>query len=375
MTSTSSGDRPGRTDVASSDRSGLGAASARHDTEADQRPHPDDPRKPDDPTDLSKPSWKFVLKKVVGEFSDDQCTDLAAALTYYAVLGLFPAVIAVLSLVGVFGQGEQTADALLGIVDDFAPQDSIDTLTPVITGLANNQAAGFGLIAGLLSALWAASGYVGAFSRAMNRIYEIDEGRPFWKLKPQQILITLVAVSLVAVVAVMLVVSGPLARSVGNVIGLGGAAVTAWSIAKWPILVAIVVLIIAILYYATPNVKQPKLRWMSLGAFIALLTWVVASILFATYVGSFGSYDKTYGTLAGVIVFLLWLWISNLALLFGAEVDAEVERGRQLQAGMPAEEELQLPARDTRNIKKNEQKEAKEIEQAQRLRESKGQRI
>jgi membrane protein len=349
-------------------------AAAKHDTEAEERPHPDDPRKPDDPTDLTKHSWKFVLKKVVREFSDDQCTDLAAALTYYAVLGLFPAVIAVLALVGVFGQGEQTAAALLGIVDDFAPEDSIATLRPVVESLANNQAAGFALLVGLLTALWAASGYVGAFSRAMNRIYEIEEGRPVWKLKPQQILITLVAVSLVAVVAIMLIVSGPLARSVGNVIGLGGAAVTAWQIAKWPILVAIVVLIIAILYYATPNVKQPKFRWMSMGAFIALVTWVVASILFATYVGSFGNYNKTYGTLAGVIVFLLWLWITNLALLFGAEVDAEVERGRQLQAGMAAEEELQLPARDTRKIKKSEAKEAKELEQAERLRSSKGER-
>jgi membrane protein len=346
---------------------------AKHDTEADERPHPDDPRKPDDPTDLTKPSWKFVAKRVVGEFSDDQCTDLAAALTYYAVLAMFPALLAILSLVGVFGQGPQTADAILSVVEDFAPQDSVNTLRPVVDSLANNQAAGFALIAGLLSALWAASGYIGAFSRAMNRIYEIEEGRPVWKLKPQQLLITLIAVTLAALVAIMLVVSGPLARSIGDVIGLGGVAVTAWQIAKWPVLVAMVVLIIAILYYATPNVKQPKFRWMSLGAFIALLTWVVASIAFATYVGSFGNYNKTYGALAGVIVFLLWLWITNLALLFGAEVDAEIERGRQLQAGMAAEEELQLPARDTRKIKKNEKKEAKEIEEASRLRASKGQ--
>jgi len=362
--STSVGDRPGRTDT----------APAKHDTEADERPHPDDPRKPDDPTDLSKPSWKFVLKKVVGEFSDDQCTDLAAALTYYAVLAMFPAILAILSLVGVFGQGPQTADALLGIVDDLAPGEAINTLRPVVESLANNQAAGVTLVVGLLTALWGASGYVGAFSRAMNRVYEIEEGRPFWKLKPQQLLITLVAVTLVAVVAIMLVVSGPLAESIGNAIGLGSAAVLAWQIIKWPVLVAIVVLIIAILYYATPNVKQPKFRWMSMGAFVALLTWVVASIAFALYVSNFGSYNKTYGTLAGFILFLLWLWITNLALLFGAEVDAEVERGRQLQAGMAAEEDLQLPARDTRNIKKSEQKDAKELEEAQRLRASKGQR-
>ncbi len=327
---------------------------------------------PGSPTDLTKPSWKYVLKKAVREFSDDQCTDIAAALTYYAVLSLFPALLAIVSLLGVFGQGQRTSDALIGIVGDLGPRSAVDTFRPVLESLVENQAAGFALVLGLLSALWSASGYVGAFSRAMNRMYEIEEGRPFYKLRPMQIVVTLIAVLLISVMAVALVVSGPLAESVGRALGLGSAAVTAYQIAKWPVLVAIVILIVAILYYATPNVQQPKFKFLSVGAVIALVVWALASVLFAFYVANFGSYNKTYGALAGVVVFLLWLWITNLALLFGAEFDSELERARELQAGLPAEEELQLPPRDTTKIEKKGKKEAEELEQARRLRESRG---
>ena len=328
---------------------------------------------PDGPTEITKPSWKYILKKTMREFSADQCTDIAAALTYYAVLALFPALLAIVSLLGVFGQGQSTTDALIGIVGDLGPQSAVDTLTPVLQGLVENQAAGFTLIVGLLSALWSASGYVGAFARAMNRMYEIDEGRPFWKMRPMQIVVTLIAVTLISVVAVALVVSGPLAESIGNAIGLGSVAVTVYNIAKWPVLVVIVLFIVAVLYYATPNVQQPKFKIISVGAGVALLVWALASVAFAFYVANFSSYNKTYGALAGVIVFLLWLWITNIALLFGAELDSELERGREVQAGLPAEEELQLPPRDTKLMEKKAKKEAEDIEQGRRLRESRGQ--
>ena len=331
---------------------------------------PDDPRKPDSPTELRKPSWKFALKRAFAEFSDDQCTDLAAALTYYAVLSLFPAAIALISLLGVFGQGPSTINALLGILKQMGAGSVTSSVQGPLQQLSQSQAAGFGLVIGLVSALWSASGYVGAFGRALNRIYEVGEGRPFWKLRPVQILITLIAVVLTALVALSLVVSGPLAGAIGNAIGLSSTLVTVWNIAKWPVMAAVVVLIIAILYYATPNVKQPKFRWMSLGAFTALVIWVVASALFGFYVANFGSYNKTYGTLAGVIVFLLWLWITNLALLFGAEVDSEIERSRQLQAGLPAEEDLQLPARDDKGLKKKAEKEEKALEEAREIRQN-----
>ena len=330
---------------------------------------------PDGPTDLTKPSLKYILKKTMREFSADQCTDIAAALTYYAVLALFPALLAIVSLLGVFGQGQSTTDALIGIVRDLGPQSAVDTLTPVLEGLVQKQAAGLTLIVGLLSALWSASGYVGAFARAMNRMYEIDEGRPFWKMRPMQIVVTLIAVTLISVVAVALVVSGPLAESIGSAIGLGSVAVTAYNIAKFPVLLVIVLFIVAVLYYATPNVQQPKFKFISVGAGVAVLVWILASVAFAFYVANFSSYNKTYGALAGVIVFLLWLWITNIALLFGAELDSELERGRELQAGLPAEEELQLPPRDTKLIEKKAKKEAEDIEQGRRLRESRGQAL
>lgn len=338
------------------------------DRREESTPDPDDARKPSGPGKLHKPSWKFALKRTFAEFSDDQCTDLAAALTYYAVLSLFPAMIAIVSLLGVFGQGQSTTDALLGIVEDVGSPQVVDVAKGQLERLSQSQAAGFGLVVGLLTALWSASGYVGAFGRAMNRIYEIGEGRPFWKLRPLQIVITLIAVLLISLVAIMLVISGGLAQSIGQAIGLSDTLVTVWQIAKWPVLALIVVLIIAILYYATPNVKQPKFRWMSVGAFTALVVWVIASALFGLYVANFSSYDKTYGALAGVIVFLLWLWITNLALLFGAELDSEMERGRELQAGMAAEDDLQLPARDTKTLDKKAEKEESARQEARAIR-------
>ncbi len=329
--------------------------------------------KPDSPADLTKPSWFYVVRKTVREFSDDQCTDLAAALTYYSVLALLPAAIALLSLVGLVGQGKETVDTLLDILRDVGASSAADTLEATLTQLSQSQGAGVGLIVGLAAALWSASGYVGAFGRGMNRIYEIDEGRPIWKLRPAMLLVTLVTVVLTAIVALGLVLTGPAAEAVGNALGLGSTVVTVWNIAKWPVLLAVVVLIVALLYYATPNVKQPKFRWISIGAIVAILTWIVASAAFGFYVANFASYNKTYGSLAGVIVFLLWLWITNLALLFGAELDAELERGRELQAGMPAEEVIQLPARDTRKSDKATRKEQADIDRGRQLRLSRGQ--
>ncbi len=336
------------------------------------RPDPDDPRKPESPTDLTKPSLLFVLRKTVREFQQDQCTDLAAALTYYAVLSLFPALLVMVSLLGVFGRGRQTVDAVLNTAAGVVPDDAMNLLRQPLEQLVESPSAGVALITGLLGAVWSASGYIGAFGRAMNRIYEIDEGRPVWKLRPLQLVLTLVGLLLAAATAVMLAVSGPVAEAVGGVIGAGSVAVTVWSIAKWPVILVFVVLAVAVLYYATPNVKQPKFRWISIGAGFAILAWLVASVLFGFYVANFGSYNKTYGALAGVIVFLLWLWITNLALLFGAELDAELERGRQLQAGMRAERDLQLPPRDTRVLDKNEAADAKDIERAEELRRTRG---
>ncbi|MDQ1582985.1 MAG: rane protein [Microbacteriaceae bacterium] len=331
-------------------------------------PPPDDPRKPQTPAQMEKPSWKYVFRKSIREFGSDQCTDIAAALTYYGVLSIFPALVALVSLLGVTGQGEKATSAILAILQDVAPGSTANLLRGPLQQFADSPAAGFALIGGIVIAIWSASAYVGAFSRAMNRVYEIDEGRPIWKLKPQQVLVTVVALILVLVVAIILAISGPVTDAVGSALGIGETPRVVWDIAKWPVLAIVVILIIAMLYYATPNAKQPKFRWMSMGALLALIILVIATLLFGLYVANFSNYDRTYGSLAGIVVFLLWLWIANLALLFGAEFDAETERGRQLEAGIAAEENIQLPPRDTRRSEKAAKREQKDIQRGRQIR-------
>lgn len=337
-------------------------------TDPRRAPSPEHPDKPDTPRQIEKRSWKYVLTKTAREFSADECTDIAAALTYYSMLALFPGLVAVSSVFGLVARNGEATDAVLGVAEGIAP-DAADALREPLEQLADSPAAGWGLVLGLLLAIWSASGYVAAFSRAMNRMYEIPEGRPFWKLRPAQLLVTIIGVTLIVVALVILALSGPVADAVGEALGLGEVATTVWSIVKWPVLAFIVVLMVAILYYATPNAKQPKFRWISLGSLLAILTLVIASLLFGLYVANFSNYDRTYGSLAGVIIFLLWLWIANLALLFGAEFDAELERGRQLQAGIAAEEDIQLPPRDTRRSDKAQEKERRDIEEGRRIRE------
>ncbi|BDZ46712.1 ribonuclease [Naasia aerilata] len=260
-------------------------------------------------------------------------------------------------------------DTILEILGSVAPADALDTLRGPIEGFVNSPASGFALVSGIVLAIWSASGYVGAFTRAMNRIYEIDEGRTFLKLKPMQLLVTVIGIVMILLVVLMLVISGPVTEAIGNAIGLGSTVQTVWDIAKWPVIAVILVVMVAILYYATPNVKQPKFRWMSIGALVALLVLVVASVLFGLYVTNFSNYAKNYGALAGVVIFLLWLWIANIALLFGAELDAEIERGRQLRGGIAAEEDIQLPPRDVKKSAKNADKEEKDIADGRAIRE------
>ena len=319
---------------------------------------------PDDPTELSKGHWWGTVKRTVSEFRDDNLTDWAAALTYYAVLALFPAMIVLVALLGLVGQYPETTDGLLEILAQVTPPETVDAVRPTIENVVQNKGGAGALLGfGLLGALWSASGYIGAFIRASNAIYEIDEGRPFWRLRPLQILITIAMVLALAVVAISLVMTGGLAEAVGDQIGLGDAAVTTWNIAKWPVLLAIVMLMFAVLYYAAPNVRQPRFRWVTVGGVVAVVLWIVASVLFAFYVANFGSYDKTYGSLGAAISFLVWLWISNIAVLFGAEFDAELERSRELAAGKPAHDQIQLPPR----VPPDEDKDKKDEKDHQRV--------
>lgn len=289
-----------------------------------------------------------TFKRLFSEVSEDNLTDWAAALTYYFVLAMFPAIIALISIVGLVFDPQQITNALTTLLDQVAPGTASDTFSGVIQQVAGGTAtAGLALVIGLASALWAASGYVGAFTRAANVIWETPEGRKFYKLKPLQLLITLIGVLFVALIALSVVATGPIVDALGNALGLGSTATTIWDIAKWPVIVVIVAIMIAILYYMTPNVRLRGFRWVSPGAAFALVVWIVASALFAFYVANFGSYNKTYGTLAGVVVFLVWLWITNLVLLIGLELDAERERTIELKKGVPrADKEIQLDARD-----------------------------
>jgi membrane protein len=303
---------------------------------------------PDAPTDLGKRSWFGTLKRVVSEFKDDNLTDWAAALTYYAVLSIFPAFIALISILGLVVDPATITRVITDVVRQLGPESAVDTFAGPIEQIASNrETAVVGLIVGVALAIWTASNYVGAFMRASNAIYERDEGRPFWKLRPIQLLVTLVLVLMAALVVLALIVSGPVAEAIGSAVGLGDTAVMIWDIAKWPVMLVVVMFMLAVLYWSAPNAKIAGFRWVSPGSVLAVVLWIVASAGFAFYVANFSSYNKTYGALAGVIVFLVWMWITNIAVLMGAELNAETERARELEAGVPgAEEEIQAPFRD-----------------------------
>jgi membrane protein len=292
-----------------------------------------------------------VLKRTIREFREDELVDRAAALTYYGVLAIFPALLALISVLGLVGRS--ATQPLLDNLGKVAPGPARDIFTTAIENLQRSRGAGGILfVVGLALALWSASGYVAAFMRASNAIYEVEEGRPIWKKAPVRLGVTLLLVILTALSAVAVVVTGGLAEHVGNLVGIGDTAVTVWDIAKWPVLLLLVSFMFAVLYWASPNVKQPAFRWVSPGGIVAVVLWVIASLAFAFYVANFGSYNKTYGALAGVIIFLVWLWLSNVAVLLGAEFNAELERGRQIEAGHPADEEPFLEPRDTRKMKR-----------------------
>jgi len=306
---------------------------------------------PEKPTRLTVGSWGGVLKRTVGEFRQDELTDLAAALTYYGVLAIFPALIALVSILGLIGHS--ATQPLIENLGKVAPGPAKSIFTSAIENIQRSRGtSGVLFIVGLGGALWSASGYVAAFMRASNRIYDVEEGRPIWKTLPVRVSVTVVTVVLLAISSVAVVLTGGLAKQVGDLVGVGSTAVSIWDVAKWPVLVAVVSFMLAILYSASPNVKHAGFRWVSPGGIVAVAIWLVASGAFALYVANFSSYNKTYGALAAVIVFLVWLWISNIAVLLGAEFNAELERGRLIEAGHPADREPFVEPRDTRKMQR-----------------------
>ena len=302
------------------------------------------------PTDLARSSWLGVLKRSVREFKEDNLTDWAAALTYYGILSIFPALLVLVSVLGLIGSS--ATQPLIENLGKVAPGPAQEIATNAIKNLQGSQgAAGVIFIVGLLGALWSASGYVAAFMRASNRIYDIDEGRPAWKTVPTRVVLTLVLLLLLALSAVAVTLTGGLAKEVGGVVGLSDTAITVWNIAKWPVLLLVVSFMFALLYWAAPNVRHPGVRWVTPGGVLAVIGWVIASLAFALYVANFGSYNKTYGSLGGVIVFLTWLWITNIIILLGAEFNSEMERSKAIQEGHPPDKEPYLPLRDDRKLK------------------------
>jgi membrane protein len=302
---------------------------------------------PDSPAALGKASWPAVLKRTLKEFKQDELTDRAAGLTYYGILALFPALLVLISLLGI--AGSSATQTVLDNIQKLAPGAARDVLTNAVNQLQGSAGVGSVLaIVGLLGALWSASGYVAAFIRTSNAVYDLPEGRPVWKVLPVRVGLTLALMILATVSALIVVLTGGLARQFGTALGIGDTALTVWSIAKWPVLVLLVTIMLALLYWAAPNAKGRGFKFVSLGSFLALLIWLVASAGFAFYVADFGSYNKTYGTLAGVIIFLVWLWITNLAVLLGLEFDAEMARERAIIGGHPRLEEPYVEPRDTR---------------------------
>src|SRR4051794_15760674 len=304
------------------------------------------------PTALPRATWKDTLVRTAREFKRDKLNHWGAALTYYAVLSLSPAMLVLVSLVGLFADPARVTKILMDTVSQLGPDTAARTFQgPIHAITASRGTAGVMFVVGVLSALWAASGYVSAFADASNTIYEVEEGRPFWKLKPLQLAVTFVLILLAALVALALVLSGPIVGALGSSLGLSDMALTVWRYAKWPAMIVLVLVIFGALYYTSPNARVTGFRWVTGGAIVALLVWIAASIALALYVANFGSYNKTYGTLGGVVVFLLWLWITNMAILLGAEFNAETERARQIETNVPgAERNLQLEEREPAKV-------------------------
>jgi len=319
---------------------------------------------PAEPTQLPKSGWVAILKRSIREFKHDDVTDRAAALTYFGVLALFPAMLVVVAVLGLLGKS--TTNTLLNNISQLAPGGVHDFLNSVVTQVQGRAgAAGVAGIVGLLIALWSASAYVAAFMRASNAVYDVDEGRPIWVTVPVRVLTTLALVVMLLISAAIVVLTGPIAEKVGSAVGLGHTTVLVWDVAKWPVLLVLVSVMIALLYYVSPNLQQPRFRWITPGGLVAVVIWLLASGLFALYISLAGSYNKTYGSLATVIVFLVWLWITNIAILFGAEFNAEMQRQVAIEGGLPEDVE---PFADLRDTRKLDEREKARVAEATRIR-------
>ncbi len=320
----------------------------------------------DTPAEFGSSSWSTILRRAFGQVKHDDLNDRAAALTYFGVLSLFPAALVLVSILGLLGRS--TTTTVLHNVDQLAPGGVRSILGDVVQQTQGRTGtAGVALVIGILVALWSASGYVAGFMRATNAIYGVEEGRPIWKTAPVRLAVTVAVLVMLLISAVIVVFTGRIAAQFGQALGIGNTAVLVWDVFKWPVLLVVVSLMFSLLYWACPNVRQPGFRWITPGGSLAVIGWLIASAAFALYVSFAGSYNKTYGALATVIIFLVWLWITNMAILLGAEFNAEVEHQRIIQAGLPEQVEPFVPVRDTRKLSTDERRRVVEAEQARDL--------
>ncbi|NYF18347.1 membrane protein [Microbacterium sp. AK009] len=313
-----------------------------------------DAEKPSWPTQIRSATWRYVLRRTFVEFVRDDGVDAAGSLTFFGVLAIFPAGLAIMAVIGIVGDSDDVRERLLSLLEQVAPGAVIDTADAILANVSGTTGADIALILSIAVALWSSSIYVSAFGRCVNRIYGVAEGRPYWKRKPFQLGLTVLLLAAVMLMIAIVMLSGPTLRLVGGLLGFGEVALDVWSIARWPVFALALVGVIAILYRGTGNIRLPRFRWLVLGAFVALLVMGTASLGFGFYVSNFARYNETFGTFAGVTIFLIWLFLVNVALLLGVELNAEIERGRELQAGFPAEEAVHIPLRDTTVIERNE---------------------
>ena len=298
--------------------------------------------------DLPDGAWARIATRSWDRFAANGGTNLAGALTYRSVLSLFPALLVLVALLGVLGQYPQTYDAVLAVARRVVPASVVESISGPLQGVITNKGGAAALLGvGLVVTIWAASGYIGAFSWAMNIVWQAERGRPWYRQWPFNVAVTVLLLVFAGAVQIGLVLSGRLASSVGRQLSVGAGAISAWQVARWPVMAAVVINLVAALYYLTPNVRPPSLRWITPGAILSLVAWLIFSAAFSAYLANFGSYNKTYGTLGAIITFLVWLWFTNIAILVGAQIDAEIERERELAAGIDAHERIQLPARES----------------------------
>ncbi|MGX5697594.1 YihY/virulence factor BrkB family protein [Agromyces soli] len=325
-------------------------------------------RRPRTPRQLAPDAWQYAVRRASRAFFTEHRYDDAAALTFYGVVAIFPAVLVVVSVFALAGERGRVMRATLDLAADVVPSEVLGAIRDRLLEYADSSVAGWGFVTGIALALWSASAYVTAFGRTMNEVYGIAEGRPFWKLRAAQLLLTAAILALVVVIVALLLASGAVARGVAAALGLGSELQMFWAVVRWPLLLAATLCVVDLLYGFTPNVRRQGFRWLSVGAAIAIAVVVVVSAGFALYVDRFADYDRVYGSLAGVVVFLLWLWFANCGLVFGAELDAELLRARQLQSGAPADERILVPPRDTTRSAVRARRRAEDVERARRLR-------